>query len=144
MELMDDRSACFILIIKVSSFSNIESFLVGWLGFLDLLESINTLGDLTVSNSLGKDFFHLVFLFFLSLFRVSSDLPFFNILMPGSKLKGVDFWTDFCQLLENWHDDKLDETSLTSSNVGGCSIAHHGNIEPLSFFHITLVKELVE
>jgi hypothetical protein len=77
------------------------------------LESINTFCDLTVSNSFSKDFFHLVFLFFLSLFRVSSDLPFLNILMPRSKLKGVNFRTDVSQLLENWHNDKLDETSVT-------------------------------
>jgi hypothetical protein len=56
----------------------------------------------------------------------------------------VDFWTNVSELEEDWHNDELDEASLTSSNVGGGSVAHHGNIKLLSFLHISLVEELVE
>lgn len=38
----------------------------------------------------------------------------------------------------------MDEAGLTSSDVCSGSIAHHGDVEALRFFHVTLVEELVE
>jgi hypothetical protein len=40
----------------------------------------------------------------------------------------MDGRSDIGQLIENWHDDELDEASLTSSDVCGSSIAHHGDV----------------
>ena len=114
------------------------------LGLVNFVKSIDTFSNLTVGDSFGKNFFHLVLLFFLSLFRVSSDLPFVNVNMACRELKSIDFWADVGQLLENWHNDVLDEPSLTSSNVSCGSIAHHRDIKSLSFFHISLIEELVK
>lgn len=48
------------------------------------------------------------------------------------------------KLEKDWHHNKLDKTSLTSSDVGSSSVAHHGDIQLLGLLHITLVEELVE
>jgi hypothetical protein len=93
-----------------------------------LLESINTLGNLSVGDGFSEDLFHVIFLFFLSFFRVSSSLPFFNIFPATCKLQLMDGRSDIGQLIENWHDNELDEASLTSSDVCGSSIAHHGDV----------------
>ena len=111
---------------------------------LDLLESVDTLSDLSVGNSLGEDFFHVVLLLLLSLLRVSSSLPLFNVLPSDCQLQGMDARSDVSQLLENRHHHELDEPGLSASDVGGCSIAHHGDVKALGLFHIALVEEFVE
>jgi len=59
-------------------------------------------------------------------------------------LQVIDFWTNVSKLEEDWHNDELDESSLTSSNVGGGTVAHHRDIKLLSLLHVTLVEELVK
>jgi|TARA_B110000305_G_C19383210_1_gene610741 hypothetical protein len=60
------------------------------------------------------------------------------------KLGVVDFGTDVCQLEEDRHDHVVYEAGLTSSNIRRGSVAHHGDVKALSFFHVSLVEELVE
>lgn len=86
----------------------------------------------------------MVFFLFLSFFRFSSDFPFLDVLMSSVKLKGVDIWANVCKLCKNWHNDKLNKSSLTSSNICGSSITHHRDVKTLGFLHVSLVKELVE
>ena len=74
----------------------------------------------------------------------SSDLPLFDVLVASVELKIVDVRTNLGELLEDWHDNKLDETSLTTSNISGGSVTHRRDLKVLSFFHITLVEELIE
>ena len=79
-----------------------------------------------------------LFHFFLS---VRSHFPLLNVLLSSGDLKLFDFRTDICQLVENRQHDKLDEACLSSCDVGGRSVAHHGNFKSLSFLHVSLVEE---
>jgi len=56
----------------------------------------------------------------------------------------MDARSDVGQLFENWHNNELNEASLTSSDVSSCSIAHHRDVKTLSLFHISLIEELIE
>jgi hypothetical protein len=56
----------------------------------------------------------------------------------------MDVRSDVGQLFENWHNNELNEASLTSSDVSSCSIAHHRDVKTLSLFHISLIEELIE
>jgi len=56
----------------------------------------------------------------------------------------MDIWGDVGKLLKNWHDDELNETSLSTCDIGRGSIAHHGDIKALSLFHIALIEKLIE
>tara|TARA_B110000503_G_C7030180_1_gene363658 strand:+ start:392 stop:637 length:246 start_codon:yes stop_codon:yes gene_type:complete len=80
----------------------------------------------------------------LFLFRLSSYFPLFDILSSALELQAVDVGANFSELEEDWHNDELDESSLTSSNVGGGTVTHHRNVKLLSLLHVTLVKELIE
>ena len=115
-----------------------------WLGVLDIGELANSVSNLSLGNSLGEDFLHLVFLFLLLLFRFSSNLPLLNVLSSTLELQVVNLWANVGKLEKDGHNDELDETSLTSSNVGGGTIAHHGDVKLLGFLHISLVEELIE
>ena len=56
----------------------------------------------------------------------------------------MDSWRDISELLEDWHNDELNEPSLTTGDVSGCSITHHRDVKTLSLLHISLIKEFVE
>tara|TARA_B110000285_G_scaffold91588_1_gene104923 strand:- start:979 stop:1149 length:171 start_codon:yes stop_codon:yes gene_type:complete len=56
----------------------------------------------------------------------------------------MDARSDVGQLFENWHNNELNEASLTSSDISSCSIAHHRDVKTLSLFHISLIEELIE
>ena len=75
---------------------------------------------------------------------LSSDLPSLDVLVSLRNLELFNFGTNFVKLVENGQNHKLDKPSLATSNVGGSSVAHHGDLEALSLFHITLIKELLE
>ena len=111
---------------------------------LNFREGTNGVSDISFGNSLGKDLLHLIFLFLLFLFRFGSYFPLFDVLSSTLKLQVIDFWTNISKLEEDWHNDELDESSLTSSNVGGGTVAHHRDIKLLSLLHVTLVEELVK
>lgn len=80
----------------------------------------------------------------LSFFRFSSFLPFLDVLFTSLELKVVNIWANVSDLVEDGHNHELNEASLTSSNIGGSSVTHHGDIKALSLLHVSLVKELVE
>lgn len=56
----------------------------------------------------------------------------------------MDSRRDISELLEDWHNDELNEPSLTTSDVSGCSITHHRDVKTLGLLHISLIKEFVE
>ena len=115
-----------------------------WLEVLDSGELADSVSNLSFGYSLGEDFLHLVFLFLLLLFRFSSNLPLLNVLSSTLELQVVDLRANVGELEENWHNDKLDKTSLTSSDVGGGTIAHHRHVKLLGFLHVSLIEELIE
>lgn len=111
---------------------------------LNFREGTNSVSNLSFGNSLSKDLLHLIFLFLLLLFRFGSYFPLFDVLSSALELQVVDFRANVSELEENWHNDELDESSLTSSNVGCSTVTHHRDIELLRLFHVTLIEELVE
>lgn len=78
------------------------------------------------------------------LFRFGSYCPLSDVLSSTLELQVVDFWANVRELEEDWHNDELNESSLTSSNVGGGTVTHHRDVELLSLLHITLVEELIK
>lgn len=111
---------------------------------LNFREGTYGVSDISFGNSLGKDLLHLIFLFLLFLFRFGSYFPLFDVLSSTLELQVIDFWTNVSKLEEDWHNDELDESSLTSSNVGGGTVAHHRDVKLLSLLHVTLVEELIK
>lgn len=71
-------------------------------------------------------------------------LPFLDIAPSGGKLHIIYVRNDISQLFENWHDDILDKAWLSTRNLCGLSVAHHGHFQPLGLLGIALVEELVE
>jgi hypothetical protein len=55
-----------------------------------------------------------------------------------------DNWRYLGELIEDWHDDEIDETGLATGDVGGVPVAKHGDVKALGLFHITLVEEFFE
>ena len=98
------------------------------LGVLDVREGTDGISNLTLGDSLSEDLLHLVLLFLLLLFRFGSYFPLFDVLSSDLQLKVVDIWANISKLEEDWHNDKLDEASLSPCDVGGGTIAHHGDI----------------
>lgn len=85
-----------------------------------------------------------VFFLSLSFLVFGSCFPLLNVFKSSGDLEVVDGWTDYGKLSKDWHDNELDKSCLSTSNVCGCSIAHHRDLKVLGLFHITLVKELFE
>jgi hypothetical protein len=56
----------------------------------------------------------------------------------------MNFRANISQLKKDGHNNKLNESSLATCDVGGSPIAHHRDIKLLSFLHITLVEEFIE
>ena len=76
------------------------------------MKGVNALCDFTVCDGFGKDFFHLVLFLFLSFLGIGSDLPLLDVVPAWLQLKSVDLWADVSYLLEDRHDNELDEESI--------------------------------
>jgi len=76
------------------------------------------------------------------LFVFCPNLPFLDVALATGDLQVVNLWTDVCQLVKDGQHYELDESSLSSGNICGGSVTHHGDLKSLSFLHVTLVKEL--
>lgn len=86
----------------------------------------------------------LVFLFDLLFFIFGASLPLFNVQISRGYLHVMNIGTDFSQLVIDWQHHELDETGLPACNIGACPIAHHADLQSLSFFHVSLVEEFFE
>ena len=50
-----------------------------WLGVVDVRKLTDSVSNLSLGDSLGEDFFHLIFLFLLLLLRFGSYFPLLNV-----------------------------------------------------------------